>query len=85
MQAWKTFLSFFRPPCTLWINRWGKKDWSHCCDQHETGYGECDLAYDRAAYRLMCDEELRDCVNEVMPGMGNLMFTGVRIAGRFFV
>ena len=81
----ETLLSFFEEPCTLWLNRWGKRDWSHCCEQHDSGYGGFELAYDRAAYRLMCDQELRDCVDQVMPGMGGVMFLGVRLFGWIFM
>ena len=76
------FWGFFKPPCTLWFNRFpGGLDWSHCCENHDWGYGHYELDYDRYGYRLMQDEELRDCVNEVMPGMGTIMFIGVRLFG----
>ena len=81
----ETLKSFFQEPCTLWFNRWGKRDWGHCCEQHDSGYGGFELAYDRAAYRLMCDEALRDCVDKEMPGMGSLMFRGVRLFGWIFM
>lgn len=81
----ETFRSFFKEPCTLWFNQWGAKNWSHCCEDHDTGYEQFDLAYDRHAYRLMQDEALRECVNQELPGMGDLMFKGVRLFGWFFL
>ena len=81
----ETFRSFFQEPCTLWFNRWGKRDWAYCCDAHDSGYGGFDLAYDRYAYRLMQDEILRECVNQEMRGMGDLMFKGVRLFGWIFM
>lgn len=81
----KTLKSLFAEPCTMWFNRWGRHDWSHCCKDHDDGYGKFKLPYDRYAYRFMKDEELRDCVNKVAPGMGSLMFAFVRAFGWFFM
>jgi len=81
-----SFKTILQEPCTWWFNHlWGWRDWSHCCEAHDKGYGNCELDYDRYAYRLMHDEELRDCVNKILPGMGTFMFWGVRIFGRFFM
>jgi len=67
--------------CTGWPDGIGRYRWDHCCKAHDDGYQHYTLDYDRYGYRLMQDEELRDCVNRVLPGMGTLMFYGVRIFG----
>ena len=73
----------FDPYCTLWFNRLGPFTWNHCCKSHDRGYSHYTLDYDRYGYRLMQDTELRRCVNKVLPGMGWVMFWGVRIFGAF--
>jgi len=76
------FWGLFEPPCSWWFNRWpGGRDWRHCCAAHDRDYDRFELAYDRAAFRLMADQELRDCVNAVLPGMGAIMYVGVRLFG----
>lgn len=79
----ETIRSLFLEPCTWWFNCWGSRNWEHCCKAHDRGWGNCDLQYDKAAWKLMCDEELRDCVNKEMPGMGTIMFLGVTFPGWF--
>lgn len=73
--------TFFREPCSLWFNRLWKWDWSDCCREHDREYAHLDFEYDRKFFRLMADEELRDCVNRILPGMGYVMFFGVRLFG----
>lgn len=80
----KGLLSLFKEPCSFWPNLWGKYDWSHCCNKHDADYNGFDYHYDSVAYRLMKDIELKECVNAVLPGMGDTMFIGVRLFGWFF-
>jgi len=85
MSIFKDILSIFKEPCTLWFNRLLGRDWSHCCINHDDEYGSAELSYDKEFFRLMYDEELKDCVNKEFKGMGNVMFIGVRMFGRFFI
>lgn len=75
------FKTFLKPPCTFWFNGIGKYNWVHCCKKHDEDYARMEFDYDKAAYRLMVDKRLKDCVNKEMSGMGWIMFLGVRIGG----
>jgi len=77
------FWGLFEQPCSFFFNRFGPWSWAHCCEDHDQGYHEYELAYDRAGARLMLDEALRECVNKVLPPLGWLMFYAVRLFGRF--
>lgn len=82
MTLFADIASIFQEPCTFWFNQLFGRKWSHCCKEHDKGYDQFELSYDRYAYRLMCDEELMSCVNKELQGMGNIMFLGVRVFGR---
>ena len=72
--------------CTLFPDKFLWFDWSHCCEHHDEDYSLLpDDSYDLEFFKLMADEELRVCVNKVLPVLGDLMYRGVRRFGRFFI
>ena len=71
--------------CTGWFGRLGPLSWEHCCLNHDAHDDEINmLPYDREFFRLLADEELRACVNKVLPMMGDIMFLGVRTFGPWY-
>lgn len=64
--------------CTLWPDRIGSIDWSHCCAAH-------DLAYEFSLGKFDSDVALAVCVTEVAGWpLGVVMFVGVSIGGWLF-
>lgn len=67
-----------RDHCTVWPDRIGNADWSHCCLAH-------DLAYWSGHPRLEADIELARCVIAAgNPAMALIMATGVILFGWIF-
>ena len=59
--------------CSLWPNG----TWTECCLKHDYIYwcgGDTSI-------RVRADRELRDCVNEIIPLVGSVMYPGVRVGG----
>lgn len=72
--------------CTLFPDRFLWWDWSHCCEEHDNDYFDVSLLpYDKEFFRQLVDEELKNCVNKILPGLGDIMYKGVRVFGRFFL
>jgi hypothetical protein len=72
--------------CTLFPDRFLWWDWSSCCKEHDEDYFDVSsLPYDKEFFRQLVDEELKICVNKILPGLGDIMYLGVRVFGRFFI
>jgi len=71
------WIASFNQDCTLWFDRILWWDWSNCCIQH-------DYDYSIEVLKKLADEKLRDCVNGVLVGMGNVMWIGVSALGGFW-
>ncbi len=71
------WLASFNQDCTFWFDRILWWDWSACCIQH-------DYDYSIQVLKELADEKLRDCVNNVLIGMGNVMWIGVSAFGGFW-
>jgi hypothetical protein len=71
-------LSTFRPPCTGFLNHWGRFMWAHCCTLHDYRYSAAlDLTKQQA------DEYLWYCVREStgLVWLAGLMYYGVSVFG----
>ncbi|MDP9249384.1 MAG: hypothetical protein M3M85_02675 [bacterium] len=58
-------------------SRWPDGEWGSCCMEHDIKYwcgGE-------TSDRLAADLEIQSCINKIKPGMGTLMFWGIRAGG----
>lgn len=54
------------------------KRWAHCCHAHDIDYWQGGTK----AQRLTSDKRLEQCVSDAgLPGLGQLMFLGVRLGG----
>jgi hypothetical protein len=65
--------------CTLWPDRFGDMNWSHCCLLH-------DVAYDLGLPRATADWELYTCVMTATHAhwFAGLMFVAVSVFGWIF-
>lgn len=63
--------------CTLWPDRLFGWDWHACCEIH-------DRSYEIGIPQSIADSALRECVNAVLPVMGDIMWLGVTIFGCIF-
>ena len=64
--------------CTLWLDSFLNYSWRDKCIEHDIRYWVGGTEEDR----LDADLKLRDDVNEILPGMGDVIYLGVRIGGR---
>lgn len=67
----------FNDACTLWFEQFGPWNWSRCCVAH-------DLDYWLQVEKALADARLAHCVNNILPGMGSIMWLGVTIFGGLF-
>lgn len=71
---------FWSDGCTLWPDSVLGIDWQDSCIKHDISYwlggGEDE--------RLIADKKLRDEINAIIPGIGNIVYLGVRIGGQSF-
>ncbi len=58
-------------------SRWPDGNWGSCCMEHDIKYWCGGDAGERSA----ADQEIRACVNAIKPGMGSVMFLGIRTGG----
>lgn len=64
--------------CTFWFDKIGKWDWTQCCAQHDMDYALGNIP------KALADQHLEQCVNNVLPFMGTIMFIGVSVFGIFW-
>ncbi|MFC1623538.1 hypothetical protein ACFL05_00240 [Patescibacteria group bacterium] len=64
--------------CSLWPDYILDYSWEDYCVKHDVRYWLGGTEEER----LKADEELRDEVNSVLPGMGDVIYIGVRAGGR---
>jgi len=64
--------------CTLWPQAIFGISWEEACIDHDIKYWVGGSEEER----LKADLKLRDDVNRLFPGMGDLMYWGVRVGGR---
>ncbi len=64
--------------CSLWPQAIFGISWEEVCVEHDMEYWVGGTEDER----LRADLELRDRVNEKFPGMGDIMFWGIRAGGR---
>ena len=64
--------------CTLWPDSILRYSWQDKCIEHDIRYWVGGSEEER----LQADLKLRDDVNKVLPGMGNVIYLGVRLGGR---
>jgi len=60
--------------CTLWFDRLLWWNWHQCCVAH-------DYAYAHQLPKALADAALAHCVNNILPGMGIVMWFGVTLFG----
>lgn len=70
----------------MWFSRIGPLDWNHCCEKHDDRDDFLDTlgSYDREFFQELYDQELRDCVNKVLPFMGSIMYLGLKLFGKLY-
>jgi hypothetical protein len=66
--------------CDFWPEGLFGLDWTRCCDLHDFQYTAGGNLLDKFA----ADAALRACVDQVLPGMGVVMFVGVSLGGWLF-
>ncbi len=71
-------IQFSTDGCTLWPDSLFNYSWQKNCIEHDMKYWEGGTEQER----LQADITLRDEVNKVLPGMGDIVYLGVRIGGR---
>ncbi len=67
--------------CTLWPDSLLDYSWQDECIEHDIRY----WAGGTDEERLEADLKLRDDVNKVLPGMGDMVYLGVRVGGKNLV
>lgn len=63
--------------CSLWPDSFFNYSWQDYCIEHDLKYWVGGTEEER----LSADEKLRDEVNGVLPGAGDIVFFGVRFGG----
>lgn len=74
--------------CSMWPDKHGDIDFSHCCKQHDDDYAEiCKLSFFKRIWaRHKADMKLKKCVADAgLPVMGVTMLLGVRMFGWIFI
>jgi hypothetical protein len=72
---------FYSDGCSFWPDDFLKHSWKDYCIKHDIYYWLGGTEEDK----LKADIELRDNVNAVLPGMGDVLYAGVRAGGRNFI
>lgn len=67
--------------CSFWPQGFLSYSWEEQCVEHDIKYWVGGDENDR----LEADEKLRDDVNKILPGMGDIIYLGVRAGGRSLV
>ncbi len=65
--------SFKSDGCSMWPNG----NWTHCCIEHDFAY----WCGGDISQRKMIDKKLGECINDVIPGLGTIVYLGVRVGG----
>lgn len=75
------FCKNWKNHCSCFIDRFGKKDWSQCCKDHDEDYSKLSdgASTKRADLRLFSCVKKRGCKT-----LAFLMYGAVRIFGRNF-
>jgi len=66
--------------CTLWPDSFLGVSWQDKCIEHDIRYWAGGTEEDR----LNADLKLKNDINQVLPGMGEVVYLGVRLGGRSF-
>ena len=63
--------------CSFWPNKLGGISWKQCCIEHDYACADAK-AKESEKLRKIADTQLRNCVNRILPLMGEIMYVGVR-------
>jgi hypothetical protein len=67
--------------CSMWPEGFLGVSWEGYCIEHDIKYWLGGTDEDRQK----ADEELRDNINKVFPGMGDIVYLGVRLGGKSLI
>mgnify|MGYP001590911842 CR=1 FL=1 len=68
---------FMTDGCTLFLERFGSKNWSPACLNHDIAYWAGGTKEDR----LQADNKFKQEINSLIPGLGSVMAFAVGLAG----
>lgn len=69
---------FYSDGCSLWPDYFFDYSWEQSCVKHDIQYWLGGTEEDR----LKADKQLRDEINLILPGIGDIVYIGVRAGGR---